>query len=250
MAHLTELVVFAAEVDNLPEEQPVVPAPESHLSGISGFPQIARMAGRGNRLATLVSAFAFAFSAVSFYETVLKQPNLRIYVTDTLAYTRDPWGGYEVVAVPVTISNSGARDGAVITLEMDVKNLDTDKVEKFTSAFTADAQYFGGSDDVARRIKRPKLPFAPISINGRGAFAGTILFYSPEGRDQKLIEPNSRVALTLRISMPAADNWLDTMFEKRPAQIQLHAQVANFLPGALLVGDMARLRLVAAPPRK
>jgi hypothetical protein len=222
----------------------VTSEPPSHLSGIGGFPHIARMAGRGNRLATLVSAFAFAFSAVSFYETVLKQPNMRIYVTDTLAYTRDPWGGYEVIAVPITISNSGARDGTVITLQLDVKNLDTDKIDKFTSAYTADAQYFGGNDDVARRIKRPKLPFAPLSISGRSAFAGTILFYSPEGRDQKLIEPNSKVELTLRILVPAADGWLEAMFVSKPRRIQLQAQVASFLPGALLVGDMARMRLV------
>ena len=212
-----------------------------------GFPHIARMAARGNRLATLVSAFAFAFSAVSFYETVLKQPNLRVYVTDTLAYTRDPWGGYEVVAVPLTIANSGARDGAVITLELDVKNVDTGKAETFTSAYTADAQYFGGSDDVAKRIKRPKLPFAPLSIAGRGAFAGVILFYSGEG-SAKLVEPNSKLELTLRVLTRAADGWLESMFLAKPARIALQAQVANFLPGALLVGDMARMRLLA-PPR-
>ena len=187
-----------------------------------GFPHIARMAARGNRLATLVSAFAFAFSAVSFYETVLKQPNLRVYVTDTLAYTRDPWGGYEVVAVPLTIANSGARDGAVITLELDVKNVDTGKAETFTSAYTADAQYFGGSDDVAKRIKRPKLPFAPLSIAGRGAFAGVILFYSEEG-SAKLVEPNSKLELTLRVLTRAADGWLEAMFLAKPARIAMQA---------------------------
>ena len=222
-------------------------ASEPPAPGMIGFPHIARMAARGNRLATLVSAFAFAFSAVSFYETVLKQPNLRVYVTDTLAYTRDPWGGYEVVAVPLTIANSGARDGAVITLELDVKNVESGKSETFTSAYTADAQYFGGSDDVAKRIKRPKLPFAPLSIAGRGAFAGVILFYSGEG-SAKLVEPNSKLELTLRVLTRAADGWLESMFLAKPARIALQAQVANFLPGALLVGDMARMRLLA-PPR-
>ena len=222
-------------------------ASEPPAPGMIGFPHIARMAARGNRLATLVSAFAFAFSAVSFYETVLKQPNLRVYVTDTLAYTRDPWGGYEVVAVPLTIANSGARDGAVITLELDVKNVESGKSETFTSAYTADAQYFGGSDDVAKRIKRPKLPFAPLSIAGRGAFAGVILFYSGEG-SAKLVEPNSKVELTLRVLTRAADGWLEAMFLAKPARIALQAQVANFLPGALLVGDMARMHLLA-PPR-
>jgi len=222
-------------------------ASEPPAPGMIGFPHIARMAARGNRLATLVSAFAFAFSAVSFYETVLKQPNLRVYVTDTLAYTRDPWGGYEVIAVPLTIANSGARDGAVITLELDVKNVESGKSETFTSAYTADAQYFGGSDDVAKRIKRPKLPFAPLSIAGRGAFAGVILFYSGEG-SAKLVEPNSKVELTLRVLTRAADGWLEAMFLAKPARIALQAQVANFLPGALLVGDMARMHLLA-PPR-
>jgi hypothetical protein len=225
----------------------VTSASEPPASGMIGFPHIARMAARGNRLATLVSAFAFAFSAVSFYETVLKQPNLRVYVTDTLAYTRDPWGGYEVVAVPLTIANSGARDGAVITLELDVKNVDSGKSETFTSAYTADAQYFGGSDDVAKRTKRPKLPFAPLSIAGRSAFAGVILFYSGEG-SAKLVEPNSKLELTLRVLTRAADGWLESMFLAKPARIALQAQVANFLPGALLVGDMARMRLLA-PPR-
>jgi len=220
---------------------------EPHLSGMTGFPNIARMAGRGGRLATLVSAFAFAFSAVSFYETVLKQPSLRLYVTDTLAYTRDPWGGYEVIAVPLTISNSGARDGAVLTLELEVTNLDSGKSATFTSAYTADAQYFGGSDDVARRIKRPKLPFAPLSIAGRGAFAGVVLFYSGEVGNEKLIEPNSKVGLTLRALTRAAEGWLEAMFLVKPSSVQLTGQVASFLPGALLVGDMARLRLLASP---
>src|SRR6516225_10542174 len=104
--------------------------PDSELSGMAGFPSISRIAAKGTKLATMVSAFAFAFSAVSFYETVLKQPNLRVYVTDTLAYTRDPWGGYEVIAVPLTIANAGARDGAVISLELDVTNLASGKNEK------------------------------------------------------------------------------------------------------------------------
>src|SRR6516225_11174603 len=103
--------------------------PDSELSGMAGFPSISRIAAKGTKLATMVSAFAFAFSAVSFYETVLKQANLKVYVTDTLSYTRDPYGGYEVVAVPLTIANSGARDGAVITLELDVKDVESGKSE-------------------------------------------------------------------------------------------------------------------------
>jgi hypothetical protein len=225
--------------------------PDPSLAGIAGFPSIARLASRGNRLATLVSAFAFAFSGVSFYETVLKQASLKIYVTDTLSYTRDPYGSYEVIAVPVTIANSGARDGAVVTLELDVKNIETGRTETFTSAYTADAQYFGGKDDVANRIKRPKLPFAPLSVTGRSAFAGTILFYAAEGRDGReqkmLIEPKSKIGMTLRVLMPAAEGWLDRALFARPAPIALTGEIGGFLPGALYVGDTVKIRLSQQP---
>jgi hypothetical protein len=221
--------------------------PGAALTGIAGFPNIARIASRGGRLATIVSAFAFAFSAVSFFETVLKQANLKVYVTDTLLYTRDPYGDYEVVALPITIANSGARDGAIVTLDLSVKNLGSGQTETFTSAFTADAQYFGGRDDVANRIKRPKLPFAPLSIAGRSAYVGTILFYSAERRgatDPKmLVTPGSKIDMRLHVHTPEPTSWLDRLFFAPPASISLTGTVGEFLPGALYVGDTVRVRL-------
>jgi hypothetical protein len=226
--------------------------PDPSLSGMASFPSLARMAAKGNRLATVVSAFAFAFSAVSFFETVLKQANLRVYVTDTLSYTRDPYGGYEVIALPVTIANSGARDGAVVTLQLAVKNLETGRSETLASTYTADSQYFGGRDDVANRVRRPKLPFAPLAIIGRSAYAGTILFYTADGhdgRDQKmLIEPKSKIEMTLSILAPPPAGWIDRHFFALPAPITLAGEVGPFLPGALLVGDTVKIRL-AEPPK-
>jgi hypothetical protein len=228
----------------------MVGQPDPALSGIAGFPSIARIASRGNKLATLVSAFAFAFSAVSFYETVLKHPNLKVYVTDTLSYTRDPYGSYEVIALPVTIANNGARDGAVVILELDVKNVETGRAETFASAYTADAQYFGGRDDVANRIKRPKLPFSPLSITGRSAFAGTILFYAAEGRDGReqklLIEPKCKIEMTLRVVTPTAEGWFDRWLITQPAPIVMNGEIGGFLPGALYVGDTVKIRLAKA----
>lgn len=69
---------------------------------------------RAGWLNIAVSGAAFLASAVSLWESTLKQPQLKLYVTDNIYYTRDPWGSYEVVAVPLTIQNSGARDAAVI----------------------------------------------------------------------------------------------------------------------------------------
>ena len=92
-------------------------------SGMTSFPSIARMAGRGSRLATIVSAFAFAFSGVSFYETVLKRPALAMYVPPVMHYARDSGGDIEVFSLPVTIANDGARTGTVLSLELEVDNL-------------------------------------------------------------------------------------------------------------------------------
>lgn len=220
--------------------------PDPSLTGMSSFPNIARMAARSGRLATIVSAFAFAFSAVSFYETVLKQARIKVYLTDTLAYTRDPYGGYEVVAVPVTITNGGAREGAVITLQLRVKNRDTGQSETLYGAYTADAQYFGGRDDVASRVKRPKQPFAPLAILGRSAYSGTILFYTAEGRsatDPKLVvKPGANLEMTLAVQSPVPDSWLDRMFYTPPSEVAFAGKVADFLPGALLTGETARIR--------
>jgi hypothetical protein len=202
--------------------------------------------GRGGLMTMLVSGAALVASGVSLWESTLKQPDLKLYAADNIAYTRDPWGSYEVFAVPVTISNGGARDGAVISLALDVRNVDTGKAERFSSTYTADAQYFGSSDDVAARKRRPKLPFAPLSIPGRGAYTGTILFYAPEYKEARVVDGKSKVELTLRLLTPSADGFIDRLLAHVPGPIVIKGELPNFLPGALLSGDMARLKLAAS----
>lgn len=204
----------------------------------------ARSARKGGWLTTAVSGMALMASGVSLWESTLKQPDLKVYVTDSLSYTRDPWGGYEVLAIPMTIANGGARDGAVIAMTLDIKTA-TGKSETFTSAYTVDATYFGATDDVSARRRRPKLPFAPLSIAGRSAYSGTVLFYPAEFREQKAVEPKSRIDMVLRIATPGPDGIIDKALSRRTEAIRLAADVPNFLPGALLSGEMARLRLAS-----
>lgn len=204
----------------------------------------ARHAGRSGWMTAAVSGMALLASGVSLWESTLKQPDLKVYVTDNLSYTRDPWGGYEVIAVPLTIANGGARDGAVIALTLDVTTA-AGKTESFLSSYSADASYFGTSDDVTARRRRPKLPFAPLSIAGKGAYSGTLLFYPAEGREVKLVEPKTRIDLTLKLATPNPDGVIDRALGKQPAAIRLAAEVPDFLPGALLSGEMARLRIVS-----
>ena len=83
----------------------------------------------GGQLTAIGTVIALVFSAYSLWETSLKQAKLDVYVTGVVTYTRDatddylaPAGGFEVFAVPVTIANSGARDAAVLSLQLDAKN--------------------------------------------------------------------------------------------------------------------------------
>ena len=202
----------------------------------------ARQARRGGWMTSAVSGMALLASGLSLWESTLKQPDLKVYITDNLSYTRDPWGGYEVFAIPLTIANSGARDGAVIAMTLEVKTA-AGKTETFTSSYTVDATYFGATDDVSARRRRPKLPFAPLSIAGKSSYSGTMLFYAAEYREQKIVEPKSRIDMVLRIATPGPDGVIERALSKTPEVIRLAVDVPNFLPGALLSGDMARLRI-------
>ena len=135
---------------------------ETGLSGIGGFSSIARVASRGNRLATIVSAFAFAFSGVSFYETVVKQPQLTVFVPPVLGYGHD--GDTELFAIPITINNDGARSGTILSMELLVENPnakpDEAKSKNYYSAFLGEHP---------KNADTPHKSFAPISIVGRAS---------------------------------------------------------------------------------
>src|SRR5262245_54805105 len=123
-------------------------------------------------LPSVISSLALLGSALSLWESTLKHADIKLYVSDNIYFTRDPWGSYEVLIVPVTIANRGARDGAVLSLALEVKNSNTSQSKRFKSSYMAEAPYFGGRDDVTANQRRPKLPFAPLSVAGRGAFTG------------------------------------------------------------------------------
>lgn len=197
----------------------------------------------GNWLTAAVSGLALVGSVVSLWESTLKHPEIKVYTSENIQYTRDPYGAFEVLAVPVTVANSGARDGAVLSLQLHVKNLTTGKEQTFKSAYTADAQYFGARDDVAARLKRPKVPFAPLSIPARGVFSGTVLFYGPGGGEKGLIEPLSKLEMTLTVRTPPPNDQLERALTTVPAPVTLKAEVPSFFPGALLSGDNAPLNV-------
>jgi hypothetical protein len=143
---------------------------------------------------SIVSAVALLFSAYSLWETSLKQADLSVYVTGIVSYGRDtsdnidvqPAGGFEVLVLPVTIANSGARDAAILSLQLDVKNPKTGLSARFEGTYTAEAAYFAAGP-------RPKTPFSALVIAGRTAWTGTVLFYPVSYSNGKSLTPVAKV---------------------------------------------------------
>jgi hypothetical protein len=147
-------------------------------------------------VSAVVSVVALAFSAYSLWETSLKQADLSVFVTGVVTYERDltaaeyitPAGGFEVFAVPVTIANGGARDAAVLSMQLDATNPRTGLAARFEGTYTADGTYFANTGD-----KRPKTPFSALVIPGRSAWTGTVLFYPVSYSNGKALTPVVKV---------------------------------------------------------
>ncbi len=106
---------------------------------VSALPEIA---SQGGRLATLISMAAFVFSGFSLYESTLKQPKLESFVPPVIHYGRDGGGDIELFAIPITVTNDGARAATVLSMERDVTD-SAGITKKYYSA------YLGGQPTMA-----------------------------------------------------------------------------------------------------
>lgn len=127
---------------------------------------------RGGRSAVLLSATALLFSAYSLWDTSLKQADLQIFVPPVIAYAA-PYqnSNFEMIAIPVTLANDGARTGTVLQLELAVTDPRTNQTKRFYSA------EFGRWTMEKTRASAYE-PFAPISLAGRTSRTESVLFYT------------------------------------------------------------------------
>ncbi len=222
--------------------------------GMEEMSELARHSTGGGPIVGLISALALIFSGISLYQTVLKRPSLRIYVPPVIHYTRDANGNYEVFAIPITIANVGARDGAVLSISLTGRRpKGGGKVKAFYSAYFVDAGYFsqGGassqaSEGIAIRT-RPKEPFAPISVAGRSSFSGTILFYPRSGSSQKLVDDKGdyRLTLTLDTHLDVGGlGFFDRLVQTVTTPITFTVRLPHFSESDLLRGETARMHNV------
>jgi hypothetical protein len=167
-------------------------------------------AGHGGRLATLLSAFALLFSGYTFYESVLKAPALEVHIPPVINYARDDAGSMEVLAIPLTIANSGARTGTVLSAELEIKDPTSETTKKYYSAYIGEHP---------KNAEETKQAFAPISIPGRGVYSNTILFYPAGEILPALVTKKGDYELTLKLNVAEAhENGLITTLTPPPPE--------------------------------
>ncbi len=180
----------------------------SEGGAVSTLPEAA---SQGGKLATLISMFAFVFSGFSLYESTLKQPKLESFVPPVIHYGRDGGGSVELFAIPITVTNDGARAATVLSMELDVTD-SAGTTKKYYSA------YLGEHPRDSNAMNRA---FAPITIAGRDVFSETVRFY-PMGNPLPLLVTDSgsyKFKLTLKAAKPSDPDLLDQYLREEPGSI-------------------------------
>lgn len=177
---------------------------------------VARFFGRG-RWSGLGSVLAVIFSAFSMYSTSLKQPELRVFVPPVIQYS-SPYQNtnFEVFAVPVTITNDGARTGTVLSMELIATDANGKQAKRFYSG------HFGTwSMEKARSFQFK--PFAPISMPGRSSQSDTVLFYPRhDEKVMQLVSAAGTYKFTLKVNLAEVTDFgfLDHWWRRDPAPVE------------------------------
>lgn len=211
--------------------------------------EIVHRSGGGGVVTALVSGLALIFSAVSLYETMLRQPELSVYVPPVIHYTRE--NGGEVLALPVTIANRGARDGTVLSLDLVASAPGRPDTKTFYSAYFVDSGYFlksrlerSATGGLQITKQRPKTPFAPLSIAGRSNYTGTILFFAKGEEFPMLVFEPGEFEMTLKLNTRFDDRigWLDQFWRPQTEPTTIRVKLAAFNKRVVDRGDTVEMK--------
>ena len=86
-------------------------------------------------LSDIGSAAALVVSAYSLYQTTLKRAAMKVFVSPVIRYA-SPYqnSNFEAFAVPVTLTNEGARTGIIVSMDLQVRAPERDVIKRFYSA--------------------------------------------------------------------------------------------------------------------
>jgi hypothetical protein len=159
---------------------------------------------------TVISVLAFGFSTVSYYETAMKHADLAVFVPPVIHYARDAGGDIELFAIPITITNDGARTGTVLSMDLEVERLGT--TDKETPA--RKRYYSAYLGEHPRSTDAINSAFSPASIAGRQTYSQTVRFYPAGNPLPRLVQEKGEYRFTLRLNLAetAQTNWWDKMW--------------------------------------
>src|SRR5262249_44146982 len=180
------------------------------------------------RAALFISLVSLAFSGVSLYETVLRQPRLTIFTGCNWQYGRGPGSYDEYFVIPVTVANDGARGGTVLAIELTVGRGGRSKA--YAGNFTVTSL-----DDKTRQL------FAPLAIAGRASATASIVFTQRTPTGAPLFgEPGGYdAALKLRTADSVSYGFIDRLFASSPPEAHLKPLLQRFDIAAVLGGERA-----------
>ena len=154
-------------------------------------------------------------SGYSFYETVLKQAELRVYQPPLIHMYRE--GYRDVLAIPITISNDGARRGTILSFDLSVTNLKTDQTKSFQNL------HFGKSPKAETRL------FNPITVPGRSSYSDVVLFHALE--TGAFVKTTGGVVLPLRLRLTMNVDGSDAMLGPNQPDTLVFDMTANYVAG-------------------
>jgi hypothetical protein len=190
--------------------------------------------GRRIRASLIFSLFSLLFSAVSLYETVLKQPRLTILAGCNWQYGRGPGSNDEFLIVPLTIANNGARSGAVIAIELTINKGGESKV-------------FDGSFTMTSLDEKNRQLFAPFAIPGRQSATASVMFVQRRLTNPPLVGADGRfhAALKLSTSTDATFGFIDRLLTDMSPQARFSLSLTEFQIGAVLSHSLAAINACA-----
>lgn len=165
----------------------------------------------GGLAATLLSAVAVLFSGYSLWETSLKSADLHVYVPRVISYA-SPYNNtnFEVISMPVTLSNEGAQTGTVLHMDLAVTDPRTNQTKHFYAAEL-------GVWSMERTRTRSYEGFAPLPLAGRTSRTDSVLFYTrgEEEKPEQIIRAVGPYRFTLTITQAESRGGLTDLLGGR-----------------------------------
>jgi hypothetical protein len=165
----------------------------------------------GDRTAAVVSAIALIFSAYSLWESSLKSPDVRVFVPPVIHYAA-PYqnSNFEMISIPVTFTNEGARTGTVLSIGLEVTNPRSNESKRFYAAEL-------GRWSMERTRSGAYEQFAPLSLAGHSSRTEAVLFYTrgEQEKPDQLIRDVGSYTMKLTLDLAEVDEfgWLDRLWK-------------------------------------